>query len=42
MYQDLVFTGGLYGMNVGNQQYTMRNISFSNAVTGFSLFFDWG
>jgi len=29
-------------MNVGNQQYTMRNISFSNAVTGFSLFFDWG
>jgi glucan 1,3-beta-glucosidase len=39
---DLVFTGGLYGMNVGNQQYTMRNISISNAVTAFSLFFDWG
>jgi len=39
---DLVFVGGLYGMNVGNQQYTMRNISISNAVTAFSLFFDWG
>lgn len=37
MMVDLVFTGGLYGMNVGNQQYTMRNISISNAVTAVSV-----
>ena len=39
---DLIFYGGLYGANVGNQQYTMRNMTFYNCVTAINLLFDWG
>ncbi|KAF3020074.1 hypothetical protein E8E14_001442 [Neopestalotiopsis sp. 37M] len=39
---DLVFHGGLYGMNVGNQQYTMRNLTFYNSVTAIRQLWDWG
>lgn len=39
---DLVFQGGLYGMNQGNQQFTMRNLTFSNCVTAISQIWDWG
>lgn len=39
---DLVFTGGLYGVNWGNQQFTVRNLTFSNAVTAISQIWDWG
>lgn len=39
---DLTITGGLYGANVGNQQFTMRDLAISNAVTGISQIWDWG
>ena len=39
---DLTFYGGLYGANVGNQQYTMRSMTFYNSVTAINLLFDWG
>jgi glucan 1,3-beta-glucosidase len=39
---DLDITGGLYGMNIGNQQFTMRNIKISKAVVGISQIWDWG
>ncbi|KAI1864522.1 uncharacterized protein JN550_008809 [Neoarthrinium moseri] len=39
---DLVFNGGLYGLNVGSQQYTMRNLTFNNAATAIHQLWDWG
>lgn len=39
---DLVFYGGLAGATLGNQQYTMRNITFYNAVTAINQLWDWG
>lgn len=33
---DLVFNGGKFGMWVGNQQFTVRNITVNNANTGTS------
>ncbi|KAF1831351.1 exo-beta 1,3 glucanase-like protein [Decorospora gaudefroyi] len=39
---DLEITGGLYGMNIGNQQFTMRNVKISRAVTGISQIWNWG
>ncbi|KAF9731820.1 hypothetical protein PMIN06_007795 [Paraphaeosphaeria minitans] len=39
---DLVFQGGHYGLNVGNQQFTMRNLSFSNVDTAINQLWDWG
>lgn len=39
---DLVFNGGLYGLNVGNQQFTMRNMTFNNAITAINQLWDWG
>ncbi|KAF1947648.1 pectin lyase-like protein [Clathrospora elynae] len=39
---DLEIEGGLYGMNIGNQQFTMRNIKISKAVTGISQIWNWG
>ncbi|KAJ5138320.1 Pectin lyase fold/virulence factor [Penicillium bovifimosum] len=39
---DVTITGGLYGANVGNQQFTMRNIVIQNAVTAISQIWDWG
>ncbi|KAH8673406.1 beta 1,3 exoglucanase [Xylariales sp. PMI_506] len=39
---DLTFNGGLYGLNVGNQQFTMRNLTFNNAVTAINQLWDWG
>jgi glucan 1,3-beta-glucosidase len=39
---DLVFYGGLYGGNFGNQQFTMRNLSFYNSVTAINQLWDWG
>lgn len=38
---DLVFHGGLFGAIFGNQQFTMRNFTFSNAVTAIEQTFDW-
>ena len=39
---DVSTTGGLYGLNIGSQQFTMRNLTISNAVTGISQIWDWG
>lgn len=39
---DLVFNGGHYGANWGNQQFTMRNLTFNNAVTAINQIWDWG
>ncbi|KAJ4347892.1 uncharacterized protein N0V89_009264 [Didymosphaeria variabile] len=39
---DLDFQGGHYGLNVGNQQFTMRNLSFSNVDTAINQLWDWG
>ena len=39
---DLVFEGGLFGMWVGNQQFTSRNITIRDAsVAGIYLNWDW-
>lgn len=38
---DLVFYGGLNAMTVGNQQFTMRNLTFHNAVTAINQIWDW-
>ncbi|CAG5137551.1 uncharacterized protein ALTATR162_LOCUS145 [Alternaria atra] len=39
---DLTITGGLYGLNVGNQQFTVRNVRISGAVTAISQIWNWG
>ncbi|KAF2198358.1 exo-beta 1,3 glucanase-like protein [Delitschia confertaspora ATCC 74209] len=39
---DIEVTGGLYGLNIGNQQFTMRNIKVSNAIVGISQIWNWG
>ncbi|KAJ5814612.1 CAZyme family GH55 [Penicillium riverlandense] len=39
---DITTTGGLYAMNVGNQQFTMRNLQISDAVVAISQIWDWG
>jgi len=39
---DLVFEGGNYGLNVGNQQFTMRNLTFNNCDTAINQLWDWG
>ncbi|WPH02951.1 Hypothetical protein R9X50_00582300 [Acrodontium crateriforme] len=39
---DLVFNGGLFGLNVGNQQFTMRNLAFNGVVTAINQIWDWG
>ena len=39
---DLTFYGGLYGGNFGNQQFTMRNMTFYNTVTAINQLYDWG
>ncbi|GJJ08010.1 hypothetical protein Clacol_002217 [Clathrus columnatus] len=33
-FGDLVFNGGKFGIWVGNQQFTIRNVTFNNAQTG--------
>jgi glucan 1,3-beta-glucosidase len=39
---DLIFNGGLIGANVGNQQFTMRNLVFNNCVTAITQLWSWG
>jgi glucan 1,3-beta-glucosidase len=39
---DLTFNGGLIGAQVGNQQFTMRNLVFNNCVTAITQIWDWG
>ncbi|KAH8886405.1 pectin lyase-like protein [Thozetella sp. PMI_491] len=39
---DLVFLGGKYGAQFGNQQYTMRNLTFDGSDTAIWQLWDWG
>ncbi|THH06760.1 hypothetical protein EW145_g3870 [Phellinidium pouzarii] len=39
---DLVFNGGKYGIWVGNQQFTVRNITINNANTAIYALWNWG
>jgi glucan 1,3-beta-glucosidase len=39
---DLSFEGGLNGLQVGNQQFTMRNLKFDGVVTAINQLWDWG
>jgi glucan 1,3-beta-glucosidase len=39
---DLEIIGGKYGINIGNQQFTLRNVKISNAQVGISQIWDWG
>ncbi|KAJ7582651.1 exo-beta-1,3-glucanase [Mycena floridula] len=39
---DLVFNGGKFGMWVGNQQFTVRNITITNAATAVFGIWNWG
>ncbi|KAI1633111.1 putative Exo-beta-1,3-glucanae [Biscogniauxia mediterranea] len=40
-FSDLAFHGGNYGLNVGNQQFTSRNLSFHNVNTAINQLWDW-
>jgi glucan 1,3-beta-glucosidase len=37
-----VFNGGKIGAALGNQQFTMRNLTFNNAVIAISHYWNWG
>jgi len=39
---DLVFNGGKFGMWVGNQQFTVRNVTINNAQTAIYSAWNWG
>ncbi|KAE9367654.1 glycoside hydrolase family 55 protein [Stipitochalara longipes BDJ] len=39
---DVTFNGGFIGAQVGNQQFTMRNLTFNNCVTAISQIWNWG
>jgi len=41
-FGDLVFNGGKYGMWVGNQQFTVRNVTMNNAQTAIYGDWNWG
>ncbi len=39
---DLVFNGGVDGAILGNQQFTVRNLTFNNVITAIYQIWDWG
>lgn len=39
---DLVFNGGNIGATFGNQQFTVRNLTFNNPVTAINAIWNWG
>lgn len=39
---DLEIEGGKYGINIGNQQFTIRNVRISKAQIGISQIWNWG
>ncbi|KAI0024622.1 putative Exo-beta-1,3-glucanae [Xylariomycetidae sp. FL0641] len=39
---DLVIHGGNVGLDVGNQQFTMRNLTFHGVNTAINMLWDWG
>ena len=42
LMNDLVFYGGAYGVQFGNQQYTTRNLTFYGSQTAILQIWDWG
>ncbi|TEA13507.1 Glucan 1,3-beta-glucosidase [Colletotrichum sidae] len=42
LLNDLTFYGGLYGANLGNQQYTFRNGRFFGCQVAVNQLWDWG
>lgn len=38
---DLVFNGGKYGLNVGSQQFTTRNLTFNGCQTAIHMVWNW-
>lgn len=42
MMSDLVFNGGTWGARLGNQQYTMRNLTFNGCETAILQIWNWG
>ncbi|AEO61209.1 glycoside hydrolase family 55 protein [Thermothelomyces thermophilus ATCC 42464] len=42
MMADLIFHGGKYGARFGNQQYTMRNLTFYDCDTAIEQIWNWG
>ena len=38
---DLTFNGGNIGLAIGNQQFTIRGLTFNNVVTAISHYWDW-
>lgn len=42
LMNDLMFYGGKYGAQFGNQQYTMRNLTFVGSQVGINQLWDWG
>ncbi|KAJ3377412.1 hypothetical protein HDU84_008666 [Entophlyctis sp. JEL0112] len=41
-FANLTFSGGNYGMVLGNQQFTTRNLIFENCNTAINMLWDWG
>ncbi|KAJ3111779.1 hypothetical protein HK100_002560 [Physocladia obscura] len=41
-FGNLTFNGGNYGMSIGNQQFTTRNLIFNNVNTAINVIWDWG
>ena len=39
---ELTFTGGLNAAAFGNQQFTVRNFTISNAKNAINMIYDWG
>ncbi|KAJ7053167.1 pectate lyase superfamily protein-domain-containing protein [Mycena amicta] len=39
---DLTFTGGAFGLWISNQQFTIRNVQITNAVTAVYQLWNWG
>jgi glucan 1,3-beta-glucosidase len=39
---DINFFGGNIGFRAGSQQYTARNLQFTNCLTAISMIWDWG
>ena len=40
-FGDMIFIGGLTAMAIGNQQFTMRNVTISGSTTGIHMFWNW-
>jgi glucan 1,3-beta-glucosidase len=39
---DLIFNGGKYGLWLGNQQFTVRNVTINDASTAIFSQWNWG